>query len=65
MKFRTVLPPVFNAVVRDYQLTPGSVSKYRLGVVACGLHVGLFGEHAGEAAAEDGKDEDPTNIRSA
>mgnify|MGYP003336708680 CR=1 FL=1 len=65
MKFRTVLPPVFNAVVRDYQLTPGSVSKYRLGVVACGLHVGLFGEQAAEAPAEDGKDEDPTNIRSA
>lgn len=65
MKFRTVLPPIFNHIVRDYQLTPGSVSKYRLGVVACGLHVGLYGEQSADAIADDGQDDDPTNIRSA
>lgn len=63
MKFRTVLPPLFNSIVRDYQLTPGSVSKYRLGVVACGLHVGLYGNEEPEPPTGNG--EDPTNLRSA
>ena len=43
LKFKTVLPPLFNTIVREFGLTPVSVSKYRTAIVACGLHVGMFG----------------------
>jgi len=54
LKFTTVLPPLFNTIVREFALTPVSVSKYRTAIVACGLHVGMYG--AAESSPEPDKD---------
>jgi hypothetical protein len=37
IKFRVEMPAVFKALVEEFRLSPDSVSKYRLSMLACGL----------------------------
>ncbi|MBM4069615.1 MAG: polyphosphate polymerase domain-containing protein [Planctomycetes bacterium] len=37
LKFQSRLPALFRALMHDMKLTPSGVSKYRMGIEACGL----------------------------
>ena len=37
MKFRVEMPAVFKALVEEFQVNPGPVSKYRSAIVALGM----------------------------
>lgn len=47
LKFRSVMPALFKALVREHALTPGPASKYRTAVEACGLCPGAGEESDG------------------
>jgi hypothetical protein len=42
LKFPWALPVAFKDLLRELSISPGPVSKYRLGLQACGLRGSLF-----------------------
>lgn len=69
LKFRQVLPSFFHSLIRELNLLPVSVSKYRQAVITCGLNVGVYGAEQqandqGEARCRSNVDEDG-NLRRA
>ena len=51
-KFRIAMPALFKNLIHEFAIAPGSVSKYRLSVEACGLNNG----HRTEQVVADGAD---------